>query len=71
MQILTWKVEPELVEKGRQNGTPEIKASSPCPCGCSPKPFVLISDGQSGLTARFENQEELDQFKLQVTHMKF
>lgn len=71
MQILTWRVDPELVAKGRQDDKPGIEASSPCPCGCSPKPFVLISDGITGLTARFETQDELNRFKLQVKRMKF
>ena len=66
MEILKWQVEPELVAKGRQKGSPEVMASNPCPCGCSPKPFVLISNGTIGLTACFESEEELEAFKSQV-----
>ena len=66
MEILRWNVEPEAVARGQQHGEPMAKASNPCPCGCSPKPFVLISDGTIGLTVRFENEEELEGFKSQV-----
>jgi hypothetical protein len=70
MQILKWKVEPRLVAEGKQNGKPRIEASSPCPCGCSPKPFVFITDGKLGLTVRFETQEELHTFQGQVGCMR-
>lgn len=66
MEILKWNVEPELVAKGMQEGGQAIKASNPCPCGCSPKPFVYITNGEIGLTVRFENEEELEAFKSQV-----
>ena len=66
MEILRWNVESEAVAKGMQEGNPMIKASNPCPCGCSPKPFVLISDGAIGLTVRFETKEELETFKSQA-----
>jgi hypothetical protein len=70
MEVLNWKVEPELVAKNMQTGEPCIKASSPCPCGCSPKPFVYISNGEIGLTVRFEDEEELKKFKQQVACME-
>ncbi len=70
MEIIRWKVEAGLVDKGMQDPAPRIKASSPCPCGCSPKPFVLITDGELGLTVRFDTEGELDTFKQQVGCMQ-
>lgn len=66
MKIFKWDVQPELVAKGIQDGTPRVVAQNPCPCGCSPKPFVFICDGKIGLTVQFENEEELEEFKSQV-----
>jgi hypothetical protein len=66
MEIFKWNVEPKAVKKGVQHGEPYVTASNPCPCGCSPKPFVLISNGKIGLTVCFETAEELESFKSKV-----
>jgi len=66
MEIIRWNVKPEAVAKGQQYGEPRVTASNPCPCGCSPKPFVYISDGEIGLTVKFEDKAELEDFKSQV-----
>jgi hypothetical protein len=63
MEILKWQVEAGLVDKGMRDPTPRIDASNPCPCGCSPKPFVLICNGTIGLTVLFDTEEELEAFK--------
>lgn len=66
MQIFQFQIEPEAVAKGRQDGQRFLKVENACPCGCAPKPFITISDGQVGLTVRFENEAEIEQFKAQV-----
>lgn len=73
MEVFSFKIDPEDVKKGRVEVEPNVRASNPCPCGCAPKTFVLISDGKIGLTARFETEEELTRFKdavrvLQMPH---
>lgn len=52
-------------------GTVGITAGSPCPCGCSPHPFVYIRDEAQGITAHFETAEELRFFQEQVAELSF
>ena len=63
MNIYSFEIERELVEKGMQEEGKFLRVSSPCLCGCSPLPFVSISDGRMGITVGFETQEELNTFK--------
>ena len=66
MKIISFLIE----DKKRQIQEPVIKAENPCACGCSPAPFILTSDGKSGISAKFESQKELNDFKKQVNKLK-
>ena len=66
MDVFSFGIDPKDVREGRAEGEPFVRASNPCPCGCSPKTFVSLSDGKVGVTARFETDEELQQFKQSV-----
>ena len=57
-------------DRKRQIQGPALKAELPCACGCSPLPYVLISNGRTGLSAKFESQKELDDFRVQVNKLK-
>jgi hypothetical protein len=48
-----------------------LRVSNRCECGCSPYPFVTISDGKVGVTVRFRSNTELQEFKGQVRQLKF
>ena len=61
MKIISFKIIKPFCIEGI-----ELKAENKCPCGCSPHPFVLISDGKKGMTAEFRSEEELNKFKKQV-----
>lgn len=64
-------IESFLIEdKKRQIQGPVLKAENACSCGCSPVPFVLISDGKTGINAKFESQKELNEFKKQINRLK-
>lgn len=69
MEIFSFSINPDDVKVGRQEGEPFVRVSNPCPCGCSPKPFVSISDGKVGVTVRFETETELSNFKEQVNQI--
>lgn len=69
MEIFSFKIDPKTVKRGQQEGEPLVRVSNPCPCGCSSKPFVSISDGNVGVTVRFETEAELDNFKSQVNQL--
>ena len=58
-----------ITDKKRQIQGPVLKAENACACGCSPLTFILISDGKSGLNAKFESLKELDEFKKQVNKL--
>ena len=66
MKIYQFKIEPknECQVQGEF-----LRVSSPCPCGCSPHPFILISDGRIGITCAFLNRKELSAFKKQVREL--
>ena len=66
MEVFRFAIEKELVEKGMQDAGQFVRVSNACPCGCAPYPFVSLSDGETGLIARFKSEQELDQFKAQV-----
>lgn len=66
MEIFRFTIEKEAVGKGQQEGDKFLRVSNACPCGCAPQPFISISDGETGLTVRFESEEELQEFKAQV-----
>ncbi len=40
-----------------------------CKCGCSPHPFMYITDGSIGLNLKFEVEEELKIFKKAVSNL--
>ncbi|MBT9133055.1 MAG: hypothetical protein DDT33_01586 [Firmicutes bacterium] len=63
MKIYSYPIIPEDVAEGLQEGNPSIRAQNACECGCSPLPFVSISDGNIGLTAEFESEAEIEDFK--------
>ena len=65
MKIVSFLID----DKKRQIQGAIIKAENPCKCGCSTKPFVLISNGKYGLSAKFESKSELDKFKQQVNQL--
>ena len=66
MKVIAFNIDPELVEKGVQVGGQFVRVQNACLCGCAPYPFVSLSDGHVGLTLRFENEAEIDEFKHQV-----
>lgn len=70
MKIFSFKIDPKAVARGQQEGEPFTRVSPPCPCGCSPSPFVSISDGTVGVTVRFQSADELEKFKAQVNQLK-
>ncbi len=70
MKINKWLVVPEDVKAGKQIGTPLLRVDNPCPCGCSPSPFVSLSDGETGMTVCFDSQQELEQFKQDVLSLE-
>ena len=64
-------IESFLIEdEKRQVQGQHLTAENPCACGCSPNPFVLISNGKFGLNARFEFEDELKEFKEQVNQLQ-
>ena len=69
MKIFSFKIDPEAVKRGLQEGKPLVRVSNSCPCGCSPEPFISITDGNVGVTVRFETEAELDNFKTQVKQL--
>lgn len=48
-----------------------VRVSDPCPCGCSPKPFVLLADKTGGINLIFDTQGELLAFKGMVKSLSF
>lgn len=71
MRVIRFHIEQRLVKKGQQVGGQFLEVSNACRCGCSPLPFVSLSDGKTGLTARFQEQAELERFKEQVRQLQF
>lgn len=69
MKIKTFTISPEDVARGLQHGETFLKVSNACPCGCSPNPFVSISDGKIGITVGFETEGELKGFKALVEEL--
>jgi hypothetical protein len=66
MKVIKFKVEPEAVKGNQQYGGVRISAGNACPCGCSPKPWVSISDGADGMTIQFGCKAEIAKFKKAV-----
>ena len=67
MKYKQWSVNPIDVQAGRQRGEPDLQCGNPCPCGCSPSPWVSINDGETGMTATFDSRQELEQFKFALS----
>ena len=63
MQLLSFKI-----GKGQVQGR-RLRVGGRCGCGCSTRPFVMLSDGERGLTLRFENGDDLTQFKCAVKNL--
>jgi len=57
--------------KASKPNSPDIKAGRPCSCGCSPLPFVWVTDGKQGISVQFESPKELLLFKKQVAELSF
>ncbi len=66
MEIERFAIIPADVETGRQVGVPFLRVAGLCPCGCSPHPYLTLSDGQVGLTLRFKDDAEVRMFKRAV-----
>ena len=69
MKLIRFAIVPAKVQAGRQYGEPFVRVCGACPCGCSPDPFVSLSDGEVGLTLHFETDLEIRQFKRAVRNL--
>ena len=63
MKILSFKI-----GEGQIQGA-GVRVGGRCGCGCTTRPFVMLSDGERGLTLSFENGDDLHQFKHAVKHL--
>lgn len=70
MDIERFDIEPELVRQKIQLGGKRCCVENACKCGCSPYPFVYISDGCTGMVLRFQSELELETFKRQVGKLR-
>jgi hypothetical protein len=64
MRILSFKIGDKRQVQGAG-----VRVGGRCGCGCTTRPFVTLSDGERGLTLRFETDQDLQQFKHAVKHL--
>jgi hypothetical protein len=58
MRILSFKIGDKRQVQGAG-----VRVGGRCGCGCTTRPFVTLSDGERGLTLRFETDQDLQTFK--------
>lgn len=64
MKINKFMIDPELQDINI------LRVTSPCPCGCSKFPAIVICGSKEGMNVEFENEIELKKFKLAVNKIK-